>query len=50
MLVELAEDFAERRIGRSGLHAATDRVQSRLDTARAELGALSSKLVKKAVS
>jgi hypothetical protein len=33
MLVELAEDFAERRISRSAFHAATDRVQIRLDAA-----------------
>jgi site-specific DNA recombinase len=41
MLVELAEDFAERRISRSAFHAATDRVQSRLDTAKARLAAQS---------
>jgi hypothetical protein len=37
MLVELGEDFAERRISRSAFHAATDRVQARLDKARAKL-------------
>ncbi len=41
MLVELAEDFAERRISRSAFHAATDRVQGRLDTGRARLAAQS---------
>jgi site-specific DNA recombinase len=39
MLVELAEDFAERRISRSAFHAATDRVQGRLDTTRTTLAA-----------
>jgi site-specific DNA recombinase len=41
MLVELAEDFAERRISRSAFHAATDRVQVRLDAARTKLAAQS---------
>jgi site-specific DNA recombinase len=41
MLVELGEDFAERRISRSAFHAATDRVQGRLDKARAKLAAQS---------
>jgi site-specific DNA recombinase len=39
MLVELAEDFAERRISRSAFHAASDRVQGRLDTSRARIAA-----------
>ena len=39
MLVELAEDFAERRISRAAFHAANDRVQVRLDAARAKLAA-----------
>jgi site-specific DNA recombinase len=42
MLVELAEDFAERRISRSAFHAATDRVQRRLEAARTRLAAQSS--------
>jgi site-specific DNA recombinase len=37
MLVDLAEDFAERRISRTAFHAASDRVQVRLDAARARL-------------
>jgi Recombinase zinc beta ribbon domain len=41
MLVNVAEDFAERRISRSAFHAATDRVQGRLDKARARLAAQS---------
>ena len=41
MLVELGEDFAERRIGRAAFHAATDRVQARLDKSRAKLAAQS---------
>jgi DNA invertase Pin-like site-specific DNA recombinase len=41
MLLELAEDFAERRISRAAFHAANDRVQVRLDAARAKLAAQS---------
>lgn len=41
MLVDLAEDYAERRISRSAFHAAVDRVQARLDVARARLASQS---------
>jgi hypothetical protein len=37
MLVELGEDFADRRISRSAFLAATDRVQVRLEKARGKL-------------
>jgi site-specific DNA recombinase len=37
MLVELGEDYAERRISRPAFHAAAERVQARLDIARAQL-------------
>jgi hypothetical protein len=37
MLVELGEDYAERRISRPAFHAAAKRVQGRLDVTRAQL-------------
>jgi hypothetical protein len=37
MLIELGEDYAERRISRPAFHAAVERVQARLDVARAQL-------------
>jgi site-specific DNA recombinase len=37
MLIELGEDYAERRISRPAFHAAVERVQGRLDVARAQL-------------
>ena len=41
MLIELGEDYAERRISRPAFHAAASRVQARLDTTRAQLASRS---------